>query len=66
MKLNYFDTENREYYSAIVWINNILLEEYYSTKKEAKLALKNFKKKYPEYTDSYIRHYDENGCSLPN
>ena len=72
MKLDYFETDGQSYYEAIIWdkTGNIqLLSEYYTTKNEAKRAVRNFVKNYtgtkviiPE--NCFIRQFDEDGCAI--
>lgn len=72
MKLNYFEMDEQSYYEAIIWdkTGNVqLLAEYYTTKNEAKRAVRNFVKNYkgtkviiPE--NCFVRLFDEQGCAI--
>ena len=72
MKLNYFEIDGQSYYEAIIWDktgNTQLLAEYYTTKNEAKRAVRNFVKNYkgtkaivPE--NCFVRLFDEQGCAI--
>lgn len=72
MKLNYFEIDEQSYYEAIIWdkTGNVqLLAEYYTTKNEAKRAVRNFVKNYkgtkviiPE--NCFVRLFDEQGCAI--
>lgn len=72
MKLNYFELDEQSYYEAVIWDktgNTQLLSEYYTTKNEAKKAVRNFIKNYkgtkviiPE--NCFVRLFDEQGCAI--
>lgn len=72
MKLNYFEIDEQSYYEAVIWDktgNTQLLSEYYTTKNEAKKAVRNFVKNYkgtkviiPE--NCFVRLFDEQGCAI--
>ena len=72
MKLNYFEIDGQSCYQATIWDktgNTLLLDDYYTTKNEAKRAVRNFVKNYtgtkvivPE--NCYVRQFDENGCAI--
>ena len=72
MKLNYFEIDEQSYYEAVIWdkTGNVqLLAEYYTTKNEAKRAVRNFVKNYngpkgiiPE--NCFVRQFDEDGFAI--
>lgn len=72
MKLNYFELDEQSYYESVIWDktgNTQLLSEYYTTKNEAKKAVRNFIKNYkgtkviiPE--NCFVRLFDEQGCAI--
>ena len=72
MKLDYFETEGQMYYEAVIWDktgNTQLLSECYTTKNEAKRAVRNFVKNYtgtkviiPE--NCFVRQFDEDECAI--
>lgn len=72
MKLNYFEIGEQSYYEAVIWDktgNVLLLAECYTTKNEAKRAVRNFVKNYkgtkviiPE--NCFVRLFDEQGCAI--
>ena len=65
MKLGFFDREGKCYFMAVVWnYDGDGEEEYYTTLREARAALKRLRKKRPECTDGYIRQYDEDGWGV--
>lgn len=66
MKLNFFQTENRPYYAATIWIDDYTEEWFFTTKREAENELKKMKERFPTYSDAYVRHYDKNGCVYSN
>ena len=61
MKIRWND-DATELYEAVVWENgnNLLLDEYYTTKAEAVKAVKAVKKSYKVNgeLDCYVRYYD--------
>ena len=61
MKIKWND-DATEFYEAVVWENgnNLLLDEYYTTKSEAVEAVKAVKKSYKVNgeLDCYVRYYD--------
>lgn len=66
MQVTPWHVEGRIHYTATVWRNggNEEHTEFYFSEREAKGALKRLQKRYPDYTDSYIRGYDENGSRM--
>lgn len=72
MKLNYFEIDEQSYYEAVIWDKTgsvQLLAEYYTTKNEAKRAVRNFVKNYkgtkviiPE--NCFVRQFDEDGFAI--
>lgn len=72
MKLNYFEIDEQSYYEAVIRdkTGNVqLLAEYYTTKNEAKRAVRNFVKNYkgtkviiPE--NCFVRQFDEDGFAI--
>ena len=68
MKLDLFDTIGIKYYEACVVDNGqkFLLEDFFTTKKEAIDAVKECKKKYKgeKELDCFVRLHDKNGFGI--
>lgn len=72
MKIEWYETDGQSCYQAVIWDktgNTQLLADYYTTKNEAKKAVRNFVKNYkgtkvivPE--NCYVRQFDEDGCAI--
>ena len=63
MKIDFFDIDyKKRYYNSVVWErgNELLLDEYYTTKREAINAVSQFKKDYNKnyHVDCYVRVFN--------
>lgn len=69
MKINFFDADyEKRYYNSVVWErgNILLLDEYYTTKREAINAINKFKKDYNKNypLDCFVRVFEDDGFSV--
>lgn len=72
MKIEWYETDGQSCYQAVIWDRTgsvQLLDDYYTTKNEAKRAVRNFVKNYtgtkvivPE--NCFVRQFDEDGCAI--
>ena len=69
MKINFYDIDyKKRYYNSVAWEdgNVLLLDEYYTTKREAINAVNKFKKDYNKnyHLDCFVRVFEDEGFSV--